>query len=141
MDNVKDLVDAGIFAALGLMGFLALWFSIERMIFLKRFNPENYAGKPEIETALTRNMTAIFIIYSNAPYVGLLGTVLGIMITFYDMGQSGGLNAREIMTGMSLALKATALGLLVAIPALMAYNGLSRKISVIANAIPENSRS
>lgn len=141
MDDVKDLVDAGIFVVLGLMGFLALWFSIERLLFLRRFNPGNYAGRPDIETALTRNMTAIFIIYSNAPYVGLLGTVLGIMITFYDMGQSGGLNAREIMVGMSLALKATALGLAVAIPALMAYNGLNRKISVIANAIPENPRS
>ena len=82
-------------------------------------------------------MTTIFIIYSNAPYVGLLGTVLGIMITFYEMGQSGGLNAKDIMVGMSLALKATALGLVVAIPALIAYNGLTRKISVIAGNLPE----
>ena len=132
MDNIKDLVDISIFVILGFMGFLALWFSIERFIFLSRFKPQNYSDGAQMETALTRNMTTIFIIYSNAPYVGLLGTVLGIMITFYDMGQSGGLNAKDIMVGMSLALKATALGLVVAIPALIAYNGLNRKISVIA---------
>ncbi len=133
MENIKDIVDIGIFVILGFMGFLALWFSMERYIFLRRFRPQNYDSRQQMETALTRNMTTIFIIYSNAPYVGLLGTVLGIMITFYDMGQSGGLNARDIMVGMSLALKATALGLVVAIPALIAYNGLNRKISVIAS--------
>lgn len=53
------------------------------------------------------------------------------MITFYDMGASGSINAGEIMMGLSLALKATALGLAVAIPTLIAYNGLQRKISVI----------
>ncbi len=122
MGNIKEIVDISIFVILGLMGFLALWYSIERYIFLSRFSPEGYGGRQQIETALTRNMTTIFIIYSNAPYVGLLGTVLGIMITFYEMGQSGGLNAKDIMVGMSLALKATALGLVVAIPALIAYN-------------------
>ena len=137
MGNIKEIVDISIFVILGLMGFLALWYSIERYIFLSRFSPEGYGCRQQIETALTRNMTTIFIIYSNAPYVGLLGTVLGIMITFYDMGQSGGLNAKDIMVGMSLALKATALGLVVAIPALIAYNGLTRKISVIAGNLPE----
>lgn len=140
MDNIKDLVDISIFVILGFMGFLALWFSIERFIFLSRFKPQNYADGAQMEMALTRNMTTIFIIYSNAPYVGLLGTVLGIMITFYDMGQSGGLNAKDIMVGMSLALKATALGLVVAIPALIAYNGLNRKISVIAGSIAGGKR-
>jgi hypothetical protein len=50
---------------------------------------------------------------TNAPYIGLLGTVLGIMLTFHTMGA---LAVTTIMIGMSLALKATAAGLLVAIP-------------------------
>ena len=48
------------------------------------------------------------------------------MITFYGMGQSGNINASDIMTGLSLALKATALGLTVTIPTLIFYNGLQR---------------
>ena len=71
--------------------------------------------------------------YSNAPYIGLLGTVIGIMITFHDMGASGNMNAGEIMIGLSLALKATALGLLVAIPTLIIYNGFLRKVDVLIN--------
>ena len=71
------------------------------------------------------------MIYSNAPYVGLLGTVSGIMITFYDMGMSGGIDTKSIMIGLSLALKATGLGLLVAIPTLMIYNGFNRKVDIL----------
>ena len=71
-----------------------------------------------------------YIIYSNAPYVGLLGTVIGIMLTFYDMGSTGAIDAGRIMTGLSLALKATALGLAVAIPTLISYNGLQRAMNV-----------
>ena len=78
-------------------------------------------------------MTALYIIYSNAPYVGLLGTVLGIMIVFYDMGLSGNIDVKSIVIGLSLALKATALGLIVAIPSLMAYNALLRKVSLLSS--------
>ena len=53
------------------------------------------------------------------------------MITFYDMGKASAIDASAIMTGLSLALYATALGLVVAIPTLIAYNGLNRKIAVI----------
>ena len=78
----------------------------------------------------TKNFTTLYIIYSNAPYVGLLGTVIGIMLTFYDMGSTGAIDAGRIMTGLSLALKATALGLAVAIPTLISYNGLQRAMNV-----------
>ena len=60
--------------------------------------------------------------YSNAPYVGLLGTVAGIMVVFYDMSGSGNIDVKNITLGLSMALKATALGLVVAIPTLMIYN-------------------
>ena len=64
-------------------------------------------------------------------YVGLLGTVIGILLTFYQIGQAGGdVDAGAIMMHLSLALKATALGILVAIPSMMFYNGLGRKVEV-----------
>ena len=92
----------------------------------------HYATKDEWDEALTNNLTTLYVIYSNAPYVGLLGTVIGIMITFYDMGMTGNIDAGQIMTGLSLALKATALGLAVAIPTLIVYNGLQRRINVLS---------
>lgn len=131
MELVKELVDIVIISILALMGFIALWFTLERLIFLKKINLKQYQHQEELETALTNNLTAIYIIYSNAPYIGLLGTVIGIMITFYDMGQAGNIDTKEIMSGLSLALYATALGLVVAIPSLAVYNALNRKIAVL----------
>lgn len=130
MEWMKEAVDYVIFGILGLMGFVALWLTIERMLFLKRYRPADYASKEERGIALTKNFTTLYIIYSNAPYVGLLGTVIGIMLTFYDMGSTGAIDAGRIMTGLSLALKATALGLAVAIPTLISYNGLQRAMNV-----------
>lgn len=131
MEFLKESVDYAIFFILGLMGFVSIWLTIERVMFLRKVNPSDYPTKDEYDAALTNNLTTLYIIYSNAPYVGLLGTVIGIMITFYDMGQSGNINASDIMTGLSLALKATALGLTVAIPTLIFYNGLQRRINVL----------
>ena len=130
MEWMKEAVDYVIFGILGLMGFVALWLTIERMLFLKRYRPGDYASEEERGIALTKNFTTLYTIYSNAPYVGLLGTVIGIMLTFYDMGSTGAIDAGRIMTGLSLALKATALGLAVAIPTLISYNGLQRAMNV-----------
>ena len=66
---------------------------------------------------------------ANAPYIWLLGTVLGIMLTFHTMGTSGALAVSSIMIGLSLALKTTAMGLLVAIPCVVMNNVLRRRVS------------
>ena len=60
-----------------------------------------------------------------------MGTVFGIILTFYTMGQSGEMDVKHIMSSLSLALKATAMGLIVAIPAIFLYNHLVRKIEKI----------
>lgn len=133
MELLKQYVDLAIFAILGFMSFLVVWFSVERVIFYKRLKAADYANLDDFEEAITENLTALYIIYSNAPYVGLLGTVIGIMITFYDMGMSGDMNVKDIMVGLSLALKATALGLLVAIPTLIIYNAFLRKVDILSN--------
>lgn len=73
----------------------------------------------------------IATIGSNAPYIGLLGTVGGIMLTFIEIGNNDMVNTQAIMTGLALALKATAMGLVVAIPAIVSYNLLLRKSEVL----------
>jgi biopolymer transport protein ExbB len=130
IELIKDIVDYSIIAILGFMSFLTILFWIERLIFYKRVDLNKYKNKEALEIDLTNNITIISTIGANAPYIGLLGTVLGIIITFYEMGMSGNLDVKTIMTSLALALKATAMGLVVAIPAIMFYNHLVRKVEV-----------
>ena len=127
MDWLQQTIDYGVIGLLVLMSFIALAIAIERHLFYRSFIPENFTGREETEIALTRRLHLIATIGSNAPYIGLLGTVLGIMLTFYKMGETGVVDTGSIMTGLALALKATAAGLVVAIPAVTAYNLLLRK--------------
>ncbi|HEB9339659.1 TPA: TonB-system energizer ExbB [Campylobacter coli] len=138
MEFLKDYIDLIIFIILGIMAFVAFWCVIERVLFFKKIDFKNYENQEQFDDAISENLTTIYIIYSNAPYIGLLGTVVGIMITFYEMGIAGNIDVKSIVVGLSLALKATALGLLVAIPALMAYNALLRKVSLLSNAYKVN---
>jgi biopolymer transport protein ExbB len=100
----------------------------------------DYDNKEELELDLGDNVSTIATIGSNAPYVGLLGTVLGIMITFYSLGDVGAVDPKKIMTGLALALKATAMGLVVAIPAIIFYNILLRKMERILTMWEINSQ-
>ncbi|MDA3078858.1 MULTISPECIES: TonB-system energizer ExbB [unclassified Campylobacter] len=137
MEFLKSYTDFIIIGILAFMSFLVVWFSIERVLFYAKVSQKDYKNKTLYEEALTKNLTTLYIIYSNAPYIGLLGTVCGIMITFYDMGVSGGIDTKSIMIGLSLALKATALGLVVAIPTLIIYNAFLRKVDVLLNKYDE----
>ena len=132
LDFLRENLDYMIFGILGLMSFFMLWFVIERYIYFARVKVENFNHVDHLNVALTNNLTVISTVAANAPYVGLLGTVVGIIMTFYDMGQGGKIDVHTIMTGLALALKATAGGLLVAIPAIMFYNALLRKVDVIS---------
>ncbi|MFZ7261019.1 TonB-system energizer ExbB [Avibacterium avium] len=128
---LQHYVDYIILGLLALMSFLMVWFVIERFLFLSRVDVSRYTNIHELDIDLNRNLTIISTIGSNAPYVGLLGTVIGILLTFYELGNSGGdIDAAAIMLNLSLALKATAVGILVAIPSMVFYNGLQRKVEV-----------
>ena len=84
----------------------------------------------ETQTArLRRGFAILASVGSVAPFVGLFGTVIGILTTFATIGenQSGGLGA--VMTGISEALIVTGIGLGVAIPAVLFYNYLNTRIS------------
>ncbi|MDM8561416.1 TonB-system energizer ExbB [Candidatus Parabeggiatoa sp. HSG14] len=133
IELLKLYLDYLIFGVLGFMSFLMLAYVIERFIYYIRIKSRlaSFQNLTELEIALTDKLTTISSIGANAPYVGLLGTVLGIMITFYDIGQGGRIDANTVMLGLALALKATAMGLLVAIPSILFYNGLLRKVEVL----------
>jgi biopolymer transport protein ExbB len=121
-------LDYGIIGLLILMSVVALWLFIERLMFFRSVKVEAYDNKDLFELELGNNVSTIATIGSNAPYIGLLGTVVGIMITFYSLGDVGTVDTKKIMTGLALALKATAMGLVVAIPSIVFYNVLLRKI-------------
>lgn len=127
----EQAIDYGVMGLLILMSVITLWLFIERMMFYKTVRIDDYTHRDELELDLTNNINVISAIGANAPYVGLLGTVLGIMLTFYTLGDLGAVDAKKIMTGLALALKATALGLIVAIPAILAYTIALRKVERI----------
>lgn len=127
MEFLKQYLDIGVFAVLGFMSFLALAYVIERTLSYSRVRVERYQQLEQLKIDLNRGLPIIATVASNAPYVGLLGTVFGIMLTFYDIGQSGQIDTQSVMVGLALALKATALGLFVAIPAMVFYNLLVAK--------------
>ena len=131
IDYAEKALDYGVMGALGLMSIVTLWLFIERMMFYKSVRISDYKHRDELELDLTDNIGVISAIGSNAPYVGLLGTVVGIMITFYSLGDIGAVDAKKIMMGLALALKATAAGLIVAMPAIIAYTIVLRKVERI----------
>lgn len=77
---------------------------------------------------LNRLMVVLTIAISGGPFLGLLGTVVGVMITFAAIAESGDVNVNAIAPGIAAALVATVAGLVVAIPALFGYNYLISRI-------------
>jgi biopolymer transport protein ExbB len=75
-----------------------------------------------------KNLSVLATIGSNAPFVGLFGTVLGIIKAFHDLSQQAATGASTVTSGISEALVATAIGLLVAIPAAIAFNLYQRRV-------------
>ncbi|MFZ1388279.1 MAG: TonB-system energizer ExbB [Thiolinea sp.] len=133
MEFLKLHLDHLTLGVLGLMSFVMLALAVERYLYFWRVNLNQFKHIELLNVALTRNLTTISSVGSNAPYIGLLGTVLGILVTFHEMGQGGKIDVNSIMLGLAMALKATAAGLFVAIPAILFYNGLLRKVDVLTS--------
>lgn len=132
MNWLKYFVDYGIVGLLIILSAVSVALFIERLLFLRKLDFSLYdKDRKTLEIEVTKGLTIIASIGSNSPYIGLLGTVLGIMLTFYSIGVEGLVDATKIMVGLALALKATAVGLLVAIPSLAFYNYLLRRARVI----------
>ena len=127
-------LDYGVMGLLIVMSIVTLWLFIERMMFYSTVRVNDYDNRDKLEMDLSDNLSIISVIGSNAPYVGLLGTVIGIMLAFYTMGDTGAIDAKKIMLGLAMALKATAMGLIVAMPAIVVYTLLLRKVEKILTA-------
>jgi biopolymer transport protein ExbB len=84
-----------------------------------------------LQQTLTSQMVLLTIAISGGPFLGLLGTVIGVMITFAAIALSGDVNVNAIAPGTAAALAATVAGLAVAIPSLFGYNWLNTRIKSI----------
>jgi len=88
----------------------------------------------EAITTLERRMTWLATIGATAPFVGLFGTVMGVVEAFVGLGQAGSATLRAVGPGIADALVTTAAGLFVAVPAVVAYNQFTARIRVFASA-------
>ena len=129
IEHIKNIVDFGIIGLLILLSILTFTIAIERLLYYRSVDLSKYTHKLELELDLTKRLGTVASIGTNAPYIGLLGTVLAIILTFYIIGdKQNDIDTGEIMKHLALALKATAAGLVVAIPATVIYNGLIGKV-------------
>jgi len=128
MEYLKLIIDYGIIGFLLFLSVVSIAIAIERIGYYKKVDVLKFSSPKELEVDLTKGLYIIATIGANAPYIGLLGTVLGIMLTFYTIGQEGLVDSKKIMVGLALALKATAVGLFVAIPSVALYNYLLRRV-------------
>ena len=123
----REIVDLVIIGSLGFLSIVALAIVLNRAVFLWRVKIDAYDSPAALERALTKYMHLLASIGANAPYIGLLGTVVGIMVTFSVISVDGS-DIAGVMKGLSSALFATGLGLTVAIPSVFFYNILLRGI-------------
>ncbi|MDX9970026.1 MAG: MotA/TolQ/ExbB proton channel family protein, partial [Hydrogenophaga sp.] len=113
MQGLRPLVEYAVFGVLLLLSVAVVAIALERQRFFRRIDVRGYSSRARLESDLTRRLNVIGTVASNAPYLGLLGTVLGIMLTFQTLGATGEMDVKSIMTGLALALKATAAGIVV----------------------------
>ena len=81
---------------------------------------------------LERGLVVLEIIVGIAPLLGLVGTILGMMTAFGNVGKSGQIDPAELAKGISLILRATLFGLLIAIPSLIFWSYYTKKVESIA---------
>jgi len=91
-------------------------------------------GKSEYE----RRLSILATLASNSPFIGLFGTVLGIIRSFKEMSKDIANASTGVMSGIAEALVATAVGLLVAIPAVVAYNVFKGMVNVLSGGVTIN---
>lgn len=131
MGWLSGAIDFGVIGLLIALSVIVVAIGLERFFFYRAIDLKSFTNVKALELELTRRLVVVASVASNAPYIGLLGTVLGIMLTFYNMGLDASADTGKIMVGLALALKATAVGLVVALVAVATYNALLRKAKVL----------
>jgi biopolymer transport protein TolQ len=117
-------------------------------------NPRGAAGRPTLKSLpavdralmrasvvevnkLERHITFLATTASMAPFIGLFGTVWGIIAAFENIGRTGSTNLAVVAPGIAEALVATAAGLIAAIPAVYFYNALSNRVKLFASEMDD----
>jgi biopolymer transport protein ExbB len=110
-----------------------LQFAADRLDWPKDENVDalQTAARHEI-VRLERGLVVLEIIVGIAPLLGLVGTIIGMMTLFDNIGAAGLSDAARLANGIGLILKTTLIGLLIAIPALIAWSFFSKKVEVLA---------
>lgn len=131
MEWLAVTIDVGIMGLLAMLSVIVVAIGLERLFFFHSVELSSFTNAKALELELTKWLFVIASVATNAPYIGLLGTVLGIMLTFYNLGVDTSADVGKIMVGLALALKATAAGLVVALVSVVAYNALLRTSKVL----------
>lgn len=129
-NELKDLIEHGVMLILLSSLVTIIYLSIDRFSNFKFVagQLEKFVNKTELEIELNKKMTMIYSISSNAVYIGLLGTVLGVMITLSQIGVA---NQSGLIAALSLPLMSTAASLVVAIIGTFFFNALQNEIEVV----------
>lgn len=115
-----------------LMSIVGMAVVIERLIVITKIEKNMFNYDPlTLKLSLEKRLGILATLGNNAPFIGLFGTVLGIIQAFHDLGRASEFGVRIVMEGISEALVATALGLFVAIPSVIAYNYFVRRVKKI----------
>jgi len=121
---MSTYLENGIFGLMGFLLLLVIFIVIERVVAfnLIRKKLHNFTRREEINIELNSKLTTLHTIATSVVYIGLLGTVVGVIMALGEVETS---SKKEMMSGLSYALVATASSLIVAIPATVAYNYLA----------------
>lgn len=115
-----------------LMSVVMVAIIVERLITIRTIEANLTSYEPlTLKLLLEKRLGILATFGNNAPFIGLFGTVLGVIKAFHSLGTSTEFGVRVAMTGISEALVATALGLFVAIPSVVAYNYFVRRIKTL----------
>jgi biopolymer transport protein ExbB len=107
--------------------------SADHMSWPQADNSDSLQTRARHEVAgLERGLVVIEIIVGIAPLLGLVGTIVGMMSVFGDVGQAGLTDAAKLAQGIALILRATLIGLLIAIPSLVFWSYYSKKVEMLA---------
>lgn len=105
---------------------------VERLITIRTIEANLTSYEPlTLKLLLEKRLGILATFGNNAPFIGLFGTVLGVIKAFHSLGTSTEFGVKVVMTGISEALVATAMGLFVAIPSVIAYNYFVRRIKTL----------
>lgn len=105
-----------------------------------QFEDRLVAASLQEKRTLESRLLVLGTLGNNAPFIGLFGTVLGVIRAFHDLARHSGAGPEVVMRGLSEALIATAVGLFVAIPCVIAYNYFHKKVQDLLSSTESLSR-